>query len=90
MPRQLCPPRACTERVIRSRINCSCSSRTNRLPPARVLYRCIQHRSALLLEDINRLRWPMRNVNAEHEEKLTGIEKFAMCTSDDVGPRASS
>jgi len=37
------------------------------------------------LEDIKHLRKPVRNVNAEHEENLTGLEKFATFMSDHVG-----
>jgi len=37
------------------------------------------------LEEIKRLRKPVRDVNAEHEEALTGLEKFATFMSDHVG-----
>ena len=37
------------------------------------------------LEEIKRLRKPVRDVNVEHEEKLTRLEKFATFMSDHVG-----
>ena len=37
------------------------------------------------LEEIKQQRTPVRDVNAEHEEKLTGLERFANYMSDHVG-----
>lgn len=37
------------------------------------------------LEELKNLRKPVRNVNIEHKEQLTGLEKLAMWITDHVG-----
>ncbi len=37
------------------------------------------------LEELKNLRKPIRNVNIEHKEQLTGLEKLAMWITDHVG-----
>jgi uncharacterized membrane protein len=37
------------------------------------------------IEDLQKLRKPIRNVNVSHREKLTRLERFAISTTDHVG-----
>ncbi len=37
------------------------------------------------LSDLKKLRRPVRNINAEQKEKLTGLEKFALWITEHIG-----
>lgn len=45
----------------------------------------MQNRTPLSLEEWKKIRKPVRNVNAEHKERLTGLEKLAVWITDHVG-----
>jgi uncharacterized membrane protein len=39
----------------------------------------------LSLRELKKLRRPIRNINVEHREKLSGLERFALWTTNRVG-----
>jgi uncharacterized membrane protein len=45
----------------------------------------MNHKNIHTLEELLRLRKPVRNVNSEHDENLTGLERLAMWVTEHVG-----
>jgi uncharacterized membrane protein len=45
----------------------------------------MNHKNIHTLEELLRLRKPVRNVNSEHDENLTGLERLAMWVTEHAG-----